>query len=107
MQVCFAIMDAKHVCQVGAELGEGPVWVERDAALWFVDIKARRAYRWHPGRREQHFWTAPEQPGFLAPWRGGGFIAGLKTGLHRFDPETVRVRAPDAGRAAPSRQPAE
>jgi sugar lactone lactonase YvrE len=88
MQVCFAIMDVKHVCQVGAELGEGPVWVERDAALWFVDIKARRAYRWYPGRREQRFWTAPEQPGFLAPLRGGGFIAGLKTGLHRFDPDT-------------------
>ena len=41
-------MDAEHVCTVGAELGEGPVWVEREAALWFVDIKARRAHRWHP-----------------------------------------------------------
>jgi sugar lactone lactonase YvrE len=81
-------MDVKHVCQVGAELGEGPVWVERDAALWFVDIKARRAHRWHPGRRELRFWAAPEQPGFLAPLRGGGFIVGLKTGLQRFDPAT-------------------
>jgi sugar lactone lactonase YvrE len=80
-------MDASHVCQVGAELGEGPVWVERDAALWFVDIKARRAHRWHPGRRAQRSWTAPEQLGFLAPLRDGGFVAGLKTGLHRFDPE--------------------
>ncbi|MGB6489408.1 MAG: SMP-30/gluconolactonase/LRE family protein, partial [Steroidobacteraceae bacterium] len=71
-------MDAKHVCRVGAELGEGPVWVERDAALWFVDIKARRAHRWHPGRREHRLWAAPEQPGFLAPLRGGGFIEGLK-----------------------------
>jgi xylono-1,5-lactonase len=88
MRVSFAAMDAKHVCQVGAELGEGPVWVERDAALWFVDIKARRAHRWHPGRREHRFWTAPEQPGFLEPLRGGGFVAGLKTGLHRFDPAT-------------------
>jgi xylono-1,5-lactonase len=81
------IMDAKHVCQVGAELGEGPVWVERESALWFVDIKARRAHRWHPLRREHRFWAVPEQPGFLAPIRGGGFVVGLKTGLHRFDPE--------------------
>jgi sugar lactone lactonase YvrE len=79
-------MDATHVCEVGAELGEGPVWVEHESALWFVDIKARRVHRWHPGRRELRFWAAPEQPGFLAPLRGGGFIAGLKTGLHRFDP---------------------
>ena len=82
-------MDAEHICPVGAELGEGPVWVERDAALWFVDIKARRAHRWHPGSREHRFWPAPEQPGFLAPLRGGGFVAGLKTGLYRFDPEAA------------------
>lgn len=82
------LMDVQHVCQLGAELGEGPVWVERESALWFVDIKARRAHRWHPGRRELRSWAAPEQPGFLAPLRGDGFIVGLKTGLHRFDPAT-------------------
>jgi len=73
--------------KVGAELGEGPVWVERDSALWFVDIKGRRVHRWHPVSREHRFWTAPEKPGFLAPLSGGGFIVGLKTGLHRFDPQ--------------------
>ncbi|HEY1892721.1 MAG TPA: SMP-30/gluconolactonase/LRE family protein [Steroidobacteraceae bacterium] len=81
-------MDVKHVCPLGAELGEGPVWVERESALWFVDIKGRRTHRWHPGRREHRFWPAPEQPGFLAPLRGGGFIVGLKSGLQRFDPAT-------------------
>jgi xylono-1,5-lactonase len=85
--VKVVIMDADHVCQVGAELGEGPVWVERESALWFVDIKAQRAHRWHPGRRELRQWAAPQQPGFLAPLRGGGFVAGLETGLHRFDPD--------------------
>jgi xylono-1,5-lactonase len=77
-----------HVCKVGAELGEGPVWVERESALWFVDIKGRCAHRWDPATREHRFWRAPEQPGFLAPLRGGGFIVGLKSGLHRFDPGT-------------------
>ena len=80
-------MEVRHVSKVGAELGEGPVWVEREAALWFVDIKSRRVHRWHPVSREHSFWAAPEQPGFLAPLRGGGFIVGLKTGLHRFDPQ--------------------
>ena len=81
-------MEARHVCTVGAELGEGPVWVERDAALWFVDIKAHRAHRWNPARGELRSWAAPGQPGFLAPVRGGGFIAGLESGLHRFDPQS-------------------
>jgi xylono-1,5-lactonase len=81
-------MGVRQVCPVGAELGEGPVWVERESALWFVDIKARRAHRWDPVKREHRFWTAPEQPGFLAPLHGGGFIVGLESGLHRFDPQT-------------------
>jgi sugar lactone lactonase YvrE len=72
---------------VRAELGEGPVWVERESALWFVDIKARLAHRWDPRKREHRVWAAPEQPGFLAPVRGGGFIMGLESGLHLFDPE--------------------
>lgn len=87
MLVCFAIMEAQHIYPVGAELGEGPVWVERDAALWFVDIKGRRAHRWDPGSRELQSWGAPAQLGFLAPLLGGGFVAGLKTGLHRFEPQ--------------------
>lgn len=87
-------IDAMPVCKVGAELGEGPVWVERDSALWFVDIKGRRLHRWRPGSDASRAWAAPEQPGFLAPLRGGGFVVGLKTGIHRFDPqasEFVRV----------------
>jgi sugar lactone lactonase YvrE len=81
-------MQARHVCKVGAELGEGPVWVARDAAVWFVDIKGRGVHRWTPVSSELRSWVAPEQVGFLAPVRGGGFIAGLKSGLHRFDPQS-------------------
>lgn len=81
-------MEARRVCAVHAELGEGPVWVERESALWFVDIQARRAHRWDPAQREHRHWTAPGRPGFLAPLRGGGFIVGLEKGLHRFDPQT-------------------
>jgi sugar lactone lactonase YvrE len=81
-------MEARQVSKVGAELGEGPVWVERDSALWFVDIKGQRVHRWHPVSREHRFWPAPQKPGFLAPLRDGGFVVGLKSGLHRFDPQT-------------------
>jgi len=81
-------VEVTHVCKVGAELGEGPVWVERESALWFVDIKGQCLHRWHPDRREHRSWPAPAPPGFLAPLAGGGFIVGLQTGLHRFDPRT-------------------
>ena len=75
-----------RVLAVGAELGEGPVWVAREQALWFVDIKGRRLHRYEPRSGSHASWSAPDQPGFVVPVRGGGLLAGLKTGLHRFEP---------------------
>jgi sugar lactone lactonase YvrE len=34
----MAATEPQNVWGLAAELGEGPVWVERDRALWFVDI---------------------------------------------------------------------
>jgi sugar lactone lactonase YvrE len=68
-----------------AELGEGPVWVERDEALWFVDIKKQQIHRFDPATRDKSSWNSPEQIGFILPAEGGGFVAGLQSGLYRFD----------------------
>ncbi len=83
-----AAVQARRECAVAAELGEGPVWVAREAALWFVDIKGRRLHRWSAATGEHRTWDTPEPPGFLAPLAGGGFMLGMKSGLHRFDPES-------------------
>ena len=80
------LSEPECVWALGAELGEGPLWQARENALWFVDIKKKRIHRFaHAGGVQQSF-NAPEQPGFLAPLPDGKFIAGLKTGLHTFDP---------------------
>lgn len=68
-----------------AELGEGPVWVERDRALWFVDIKKHQIHRFDPASGSKRTWEAPEQVGFLFPAERGGFVAGLQSGLYHFD----------------------
>lgn len=73
---------------LGATLGEGPVWVERDAALWFTDIKKREIHRYDPASGARRTWSAPSQIGFLLPARSGGFVAGLEDGLYRFDEKT-------------------
>ncbi|MGC8517858.1 MAG: SMP-30/gluconolactonase/LRE family protein [Steroidobacteraceae bacterium] len=83
-------MHAEHAFSLGAELGEGPLWVETDAALWMVDIKGRRLHRLRPGRAEHEHWTAPAPPGFLAARAAGGFVVGLQGGLHLFDPASGR-----------------
>lgn len=73
------------VWELGAELGEGPVWTGRDEALWFVDIKKQQIHRYEPRTASKQSWNAPEQVGFILPAEGGGFVAGLQSGLYRFD----------------------
>ncbi|HEV2594463.1 MAG TPA: SMP-30/gluconolactonase/LRE family protein [Sphingomicrobium sp.] len=73
------------VWKLEAELGEGPVWVERDNALWFVDIKKHQIHRYDPANGAHKSWNAPEQVGFLFPADNGGFLAGLQSGLYKFD----------------------
>jgi sugar lactone lactonase YvrE len=86
----MAATEPKSVWDLAAELGEGPVWVERDRALWFTDIKKRRIHRFDPATGDRKSWPAPEQVGFVLPAQDGGFVAGLMSGLHRFDERTGR-----------------
>ncbi len=81
-------MQAEHLLSVGATLGEGPVWI--DDALWFVDIKQDTVFRFDPASRSLRNWQAPEHIGWVLPSAVNGLIAGLRTGPHRFLPETGR-----------------
>ncbi len=81
-------IQAESICTVGATLGEGPIWVARDAALWFVDIKAPCIYRFDPASGALDSWEAPDQTGWVIPSDDGAFLAGVRGGLHRFDPTT-------------------
>jgi sugar lactone lactonase YvrE len=76
------------VWPVGACLGEGPVWSAAEQAVWFVDIKRKKIHRFDTRTEQGRSWDAPSEPGFVLPVRDGGFVAGLKTGLHRFDPRS-------------------
>lgn len=73
------------VWNLEAQLGEGPVWVERDQALWFVDIRKQQIHRYAPATGSKRSWDSPEMVGFVFPAEGGGFVAGLQSGLHHFD----------------------
>ena len=79
-------MDPVSVLAVGAMLGEGPVWI--GDAVWFVDIKGHKVHRFDPASKAHREWQAPDQVGWVLPAEGDTFVAGLKTGVHRFDPAT-------------------
>lgn len=84
------MMQAEHALTIGAMLGEGPIWI--GDALWFVDIKGQRLYRHHPATGALDQWDAPEMVGWIVPAALGGFVVGLKSGPHRFDPDTATFR---------------
>lgn len=84
--MAVTLLEARHCARVQATLGEGPIWVERDRALWFVDIKAPCVYRLDPPSGRLDRWASPAQVGWLLPGAHDAFLAGLQTGLHRFDP---------------------
>lgn len=81
----MAATQPTDIWDLAAELGEGPVWVDRDKALWFVDIKKQKIHRYDPASGSKRSWESPEQVGFVLPAERGGFVAGLQSGLHHFD----------------------
>jgi sugar lactone lactonase YvrE len=79
------------VADVHAILGEGPVWVQREAALYWVDIKGLKVFRLsESGDLSQ--WPTPFRIGSLAPRAGGGFIAGTDQGIAEVDLSTGRMQ---------------
>jgi sugar lactone lactonase YvrE len=78
------------VADVRASLGEGPVWVERDSALYWVDINGRKILRLSDdGELSQR--PTPFRVGSLGPRRSGGFIAGTDQGIAEVDLSTGRM----------------
>ena len=72
------------VADVRAELGEGPVWVAAERALYWVDINGRRIFRLsESGERRE--WPTPMRVGSIAPRARGGFIAGTDRGIALVD----------------------
>jgi D-xylonolactonase len=81
--------EVQCIANVHAVLGEGPVWVTRESALYWLDIKGRKIFRLdNDGRLTE--WPTPLRIGSLAPRKSGGFIAGTEDGIAIVDPTADR-----------------
>jgi D-xylonolactonase len=81
--------EVQCIADVHAVLGEGPVWVTRESALYWLDIKGRKIFRLaEDGRLTE--WPTPLRIGSLAPRKSGGFIAGTEDGIALVDPAADR-----------------
>ncbi|VVM55156.1 6-deoxy-6-sulfogluconolactonase [Pseudomonas fluorescens] len=74
------IVDARNA------VGESPVWVPEENALYWVDIPAGGLQRWNADTGHVDAWTAPQMLACLARHRDGGWVAGMETGFFRLRP---------------------
>ncbi len=77
------------VADVKAVLGEGPVWVARESALYWVDIKGQRIFRRDEAGNVAD-WRPPFRIASMAPRESGGFVAGSENGFAFVDPAAGR-----------------
>jgi sugar lactone lactonase YvrE len=80
---------AERVLDSGDELGECPLWDERMAALWWVDIHGRALKR-YDGDNVRIF-PMPEPPGSIALRRGGGMLVALASGIFLLGTEEPKL----------------
>jgi sugar lactone lactonase YvrE len=81
-------------------LGECTLWCERDAVLWWVDIRAPALKRFDPATGATRALALPEVIGSFGLTRSGErMIAAMKSGLYWLDPQSGRL----ALAAAPER----
>jgi sugar lactone lactonase YvrE len=73
------------VCDSRSQLGESPVWSQSEQVLYFVDIRGPSINRFDPATGELQRFIQPEEIGCIGLIRGGGFIAGLRSGIWRLD----------------------
>ena len=82
----------RSVCNVRAVLGEGPLWMAREDAVYWVDIKGRALHRVSLGDESHTTWPMPEMIGWIVERRGRpGFIAGFKSGFARLYLDPLRI----------------
>jgi sugar lactone lactonase YvrE len=84
--------DVRCACTTRAVLGEGPLWVARENAVYWVDIKGRVLHRLALADDTHVSWPMPETLGWIVERRDRpGFIAGFKSGFARLFLGPLRV----------------
>lgn len=74
------------IAEVKAVLGEGPVWVAREQALYWVDIPEKRLFRWS-GAEGVRTIEVGRHVCSLAPRQSGGFIGAGYDGFLELGPQ--------------------
>ncbi len=83
--------EVKTVWEIPALLGEGPVWVEAENAVYWVDIFSNKVHRYSLADGAKKTWTFDLEVTSLNPRQGGGFVGTIKDGFAAIDFDNLSV----------------
>jgi len=92
--------EIEHVLPVQDEVGETPLWVPGEQALYWIDVEGRRVHRLAPARGERQTFAVDFPITALARRASGGWVAASKAGVYFWDHRTNEssfVVDPEAG----------
>lgn len=72
----------KTELEIGAVLGESPIWSKKENALYFVDILAPSIHRFEPETGKHSVLPVHEHIGCIGLRENGGFIAAMRNGVY-------------------------
>ncbi len=81
-------MEAKLLLDAKSELGEGPLWDEREGLLYRVDIMGAKLHRYNPATEADEVFNVGQHVGTVVLDEAGGVLLAVKDGFARFDLET-------------------
>ena len=77
--------EVQLVWEIRAVLGEGPIWVEAENAVYWVDIMSNKVHRYALADGAKTSWTFDFAVTSLNPRRDGGFIGTIYDGFAYID----------------------
>jgi sugar lactone lactonase YvrE len=80
-------MQAELVIDARNAVGESPVWIAAEQALYWVDIAQRQLWRWDAASGASRTWRTLEMPGCIVPHAEGGWVCAMESGVFRLWPE--------------------
>jgi sugar lactone lactonase YvrE len=79
-------MPAELIVDARNAVGECPVWVPEENALYWVDIPNGGLQRWDAARGHVQAWKTPQMLACIARTHSGNWVAGMQTGFFQLTP---------------------
>ncbi|XP_063068516.1 regucalcin [Engraulis encrasicolus] len=86
-------MSVKVECVVKdkCEIGEGPVWEEKEGTLLYVDITGQRVCRWNPSTNKIQSIRTEKSVGAVVPRKSGGYMIAEGTRFAALDWDKQKI----------------